>query len=94
MTAIRERMPRPSAGLRQFWRSPIVLCSLATGVVAAGQGKPGLAATMFGRPLVRNLITSGPYQRAMGTPSYEPMLTPDSGLAAVMRGYLSGNMTQ
>jgi hypothetical protein len=67
---------------------------VATGVVAAGQGKPGLAATMFGRPLVRNLITSGPYQRAMGTPSYEPMLTPDSGLAAVMRGYLSGNMTQ
>jgi hypothetical protein len=35
MTAIRERMPRPTAGLLQFWRSPIVLCSLATGAVAA-----------------------------------------------------------
>jgi hypothetical protein len=35
MTAIRERMLRPNTGLLQFWRSPIVLCSLATGAVAA-----------------------------------------------------------
>lgn len=70
----------------------------STAASVAGLSAPAVGAAALAIPATRyatrQAILSGPYQRTMGAPSYDPMLTPDSGLAAVMRGYLSGNMTQ
>lgn len=73
--------------------------AMSTGLGIGGTaafGAPGAAAMAapFIRPIARAGILTRPYQQSLGTPSYDPMLSPDSGLAALMRGYLSGNMTQ
>lgn len=67
---------------------------VGAGSMVAGSNLPGLVSLMLGRPLVRGMIMSKPYQAAMGDPNYAPMLQPDAGLAALLRGNLAGNMTQ
>lgn len=48
---------------------------------SAGTGNPLMAASLLARPAARELITSQPYQRLLGTPSYQPgMLTQGMGL--------------
>ena len=42
----------------------------ATMAITASGSQPSLAALMMGRPGVRNMITSAPWQRAMTTPRY------------------------
>lgn len=46
----------------------------AAGTVAAATHNPTLLASVMGRPIARAIVTSGPYQRAMTTPSYGPGL--------------------
>lgn len=42
----------------------------ATGIAASAAGRPTILGAMMGRPLVRNLITSKPYQKVMSQPKY------------------------
>jgi hypothetical protein len=67
---------------------------VGAGAIVASGNVPALMGMMLGRPLVRSAIMSKPYQAMMGTPSNSPLLTPDSGLASLLRGHLAGNMTQ
>ena len=43
-------------------------------ISAAASGNPGFLAMIAGRPAARSMLLSGPYQRAMTTPSYAPGL--------------------
>lgn len=43
-------------------------------ISAAAAGNPSFLAMIAGRPAARSLLLSGPYQRAMTTPSYSPGL--------------------
>lgn len=46
----------------------------AAGIASAAVGNPSPMAAVTGRPLMRSLILSKPYQDRMTTPSYEPSL--------------------
>lgn len=77
-----------SIGSQPFF-SPL---DVGAGAMVGGGNAPTLATLLAGRPLIRAAITSGPYQRAFGTPSQAT--PPETGLAALARGYLSAPITQ
>lgn len=61
--------------------------SMALGAGGAATGGPAgaLAALLpVARPLIRGGILSAPYQRAMGAPSYNPLLNEPESLAAIL----------
>lgn len=58
---------------------------------AAGTQNPAMMATLLARPAARELITSAPYQRMMGAPSYSPsLLTQSLGLLGTPRTATAG----
>lgn len=70
-----------------------------TGTIAAGaSGNPTFLGAMAGRPLLQNLIMSGPYQRMMATPSTPsnmlPNLMNNKLLQEALRTGLLGNSPQ
>jgi hypothetical protein len=58
------------------------------GGTSAGTGNPAFLGMVAARPLVRNAITSGMYQRAMVPPSYSPGIT-NQLVRSIGRGPLS-----
>lgn len=77
-----------SIGSQPFF-SPL---DVGAGAMVGGGNAPGLTALLVGRPLIRSAIMSRPYQAAFGTPSGP--VTPETGLAALLRGYMASSMTQ
>lgn len=58
---------------------------------AAGTQNPAMMASLLARPAARELITSAPYQRLMGSPSYSPsLLTQSIGLLGTPRTATAG----
>lgn len=61
------------------------LAGIGLGGAGALTGNPGLAAAAAARPAVRATILSQPYQKMMGTPSYDPSI-----LARLFAGQVNG----
>ena len=62
----------------------------AGGMMGASAGNYGLLGTVLGRPLVRNMVLSDPYQALMAQPELNPLLRGD----AAGLGMLSGSLPQ
>jgi hypothetical protein len=58
----------------------------------AGFGPIGALAMAapIARPVARGAIQTNLYQNTLGVPNYNPLLQPDSLIAALMRGNLAG----
>lgn len=54
-----------------------------SGGVGLGTGNPALAALFAARPVARAAALSGPYQRTLAAPSYEPGLVPRAAAAVL-----------
>lgn len=82
--------PSPNVNQLKWYASP------SLGVAGGMAGGPVLgtvaaAAPFVAPPIARQVVTSGPYQRSMGVPTYSPGMQPENSMMALYRAALLQN---